>query len=61
MTDTEIYNKQVPILIRNAWINGKRQEMYLENGLISEISEKITDHDAEFVIDANGAAALPGM
>lgn len=61
MTDTEIYNKQVPILIRNAWINGKRQEMYLENGLISAISEKITDHDAEFVIDANGAAALPGM
>ena len=61
MTDTEIYRKQVPILIRNAWINGKLQEMYLEDGKISAIAEKVKDHDAEFIIDANRATALPGM
>lgn len=60
-TDTDMFRKQVPILIRNAWINGKLQEMYLEDGKISAISEKITDHDAEFIIDADKATALPGM
>ncbi|HJJ39421.1 MAG TPA: amidohydrolase [Methanocorpusculum sp.] len=62
MTDTtDMFRKQVPILIRNAWINGKLQEMYLEDGKIAAIGEKIADHDAEFIIDADKATALPGM
>ena len=63
MTETiDIYQKQVPILIRNIFVNGKKQEIYLDGtGTIGEIAEKIKDHDAEFIIDGNGATALPGM
>ncbi|HJJ30755.1 MAG TPA: amidohydrolase family protein [Methanocorpusculum sp.] len=59
--DTDMFRKQVPVLIRNAWINGKLQEMYLEDGKIAAISEKIADHDAEFIIDADKATVLPGL
>ena len=59
---TDIYQKQVPILIRNVFVNGKEQEIYLDGtGKIGEIAEKIIDHDAEFIIDGNRATALPGM
>ena len=62
MTETDIYGKTVPILIRNVTINNKPAEIYLDGcGLIGEVAEKITDHDAEFIIDGSGAAALPGM
>ncbi|HJJ47228.1 MAG TPA: amidohydrolase family protein, partial [Methanocorpusculum sp.] len=60
--NTDIYQKQVPILIRNVFVNGKEQEIYLDGtGIIADIAEKIKDHDAEFIIDGNGATALPGM
>lgn len=62
MTDTDIFGKQVPILIRNVSLNGKIQEIYLDGtGMIGAVGEKITDHDAEFIIDGDGATALPGM
>ena len=62
MTETDIYGKTVPILIRNVTVNNKPAEIYLDGtGLIGEVAEKITDHDAEFIIDGSGAAALPGM
>lgn len=62
MTETDIFGKTVPILIRNVTINNKPAEIYLDGyGLIGEVAEKITDHDAEFIIDGCGAAALPGM
>ena len=62
MTETDIFGKTVPILIRNVTINNKPAEIYLDGtGLIGEVAEKITDHDAEFIIDGSGAAALPGM
>lgn len=60
--DIDIYNQQVPILIRNARVNGKIQEIYLDGtGNIGAIAEKITDHEAEFIIDANRATAMPSM
>ena len=52
MTDTDIFGKQVPILIRNVSLNGKIQEIYLDGtGKIGAVREKIIDHVAEFIID----------
>ena len=52
MTETDIFGKTVPILIRNVTINNKPAEIYLDGyGLIGEVAEKITGHDAEFIID----------
>ncbi|HJJ93262.1 MAG TPA: amidohydrolase family protein, partial [Methanocorpusculum sp.] len=60
--EIDIYGQQVPILIRNARVNGKIQEIYLDGtGKIGAVDEKITDHEAELVIDANRATALPSM
>ena len=60
--DIDIYGQQVPILIRNARVNGKIQEIYLDGtGKIGAVAEKITDHEAELVLDANRATALPAM
>lgn len=62
MTEPDIFGKTVPILIRNVTLNNKPAEIYLDGtGRIGSVAEKITDHDAEFIIDGNGAAALPGM
>ena len=62
MTDTDIFGKQVPVLIRNVSLNGKIQEIYLDGtGMIGAVGEKITDHDAEFIINGDKATALPGM
>lgn len=62
MTEPDIFGKKVPILIRNTRLNGKTTEIYLDGtGNIGAVAEKIKDHDAEFIIDANGATALPGM
>ncbi|MDD4133208.1 MAG: amidohydrolase family protein, partial [Methanocorpusculum sp.] len=62
MTDTDIFGQQVPVLIRNVRLNGKTQEIYLDGtGNIGAVSEKITEHDAEFIIDGDGATVLPGM
>lgn len=59
--ETELFGKKVPLLIRNVRISGKPAEIYLENGIIKEVSEKITEHDAEFIIDGNKSTALPGL
>lgn len=59
--DTDIFGKNLPILIRNVRVNDKPAEIYLENGIIADIGEKIIDHDAEFIIDADKATALPGL
>ncbi|MDO5844941.1 MAG: amidohydrolase [Methanocorpusculum sp.] len=59
--DTDIFGKKVPILIRNVRINGKSSEIYIEDGNIKEIGEKVKEHDAEFIIDGDKATALPGM
>ncbi len=62
MTEPDIFRKKVPILLRNVSVNGKAAEIYLDGtGKIGAVAEKITDHDAEFIIDGDGAAALPGM
>jgi len=63
MTESsDIFQKKVPMLIRNVYVNGKKQEIYLDGtGLISEVGEKIKNHDADIVIDGNNATALPGM
>ncbi len=62
MTEPDIFGQKVPILLRNITLNGKHAEIYLDGtGNISAVAEKIKDHDAEFIIDGNGAAALPGM
>ncbi|MDV0443462.1 amidohydrolase [Methanorbis rubei] len=61
-TDTEIFGTKTQILIRNIRLDGKPAEIYLDGtGNIASVGEKIKDHDAEFIIDGNGATALPGM
>lgn len=47
-------------LIKNATVAGKKADILLENGIISEVSEKITDNDAT-VIEAEGLTALPAF
>ncbi|HJK01158.1 MAG TPA: amidohydrolase [Methanocorpusculum sp.] len=62
MTENDIFGKTVPLLIRNVLLNNKPTEIYLDGtGRIEDIAEKITEHDAEFIIDGKGATALPGM
>ncbi|HJJ90880.1 MAG TPA: amidohydrolase [Methanocorpusculum sp.] len=62
MTENDIFGKTVPLLIRNVLLNNKPTEIYLDGtGRIGDIAEKITEHDAEFIIDGKGATALPGM
>lgn len=60
-TDIDIIGSNAPILIRNIRINNKPQEIYIENGIIADIGGRIKDHDAEFIIDGDKAAALPGL
>lgn len=59
--DTELFGKKVPLLLRNVRINSKPAEIYIEDGVIKEVGEKIKDHDAEFIIDGDRATALPGL
>jgi 5-methylthioadenosine/S-adenosylhomocysteine deaminase len=60
---TEIFGKKVPILLRNVNLNGKKTEIYLDGtGIIGAVGENLTkEYEADFIIDGDGAAALPGM
>ncbi|MDR3101839.1 MAG: amidohydrolase [Methanocalculaceae archaeon] len=62
MTETDIFGKKVPILIKNVRLNDKPTEIYLDgNGIIGAVGKAVKDHDARFIIDGEGAVALPGM
>jgi len=61
----DIFKKTYPVLIRNVRIGKEYQEIFLDGtGLIGEIGPDLKRHrngDAEFIIDGNGAIALPGL
>ncbi|HJJ28505.1 MAG TPA: amidohydrolase [Methanocorpusculum sp.] len=59
--DLDLYGRKTNLLIRNIRIENKPAEIYIENGLISSVGEKIKDHDAEFILDGDRATALPGL
>lgn len=49
-----------PVVVRNAEVDGKRVDVAVENGVITEIGASI-DQGSDLVIDADGAAMLPGL
>lgn len=49
------------ILIRNAYLDGKQQDVLIEGNRIARISDRITPRGDETLIDATGKAIIPGM
>lgn len=49
------------ILIRNAYLDGKQQDVLIEGNRITRISDSITPRGDETLIDATGKAIIPGM
>lgn len=49
------------ILIRNAYLDGKHQDVLIEGNRIARIAECITPQGDEILIDATGKAIVPGM
>lgn len=49
------------ILIRNAYLDGKQQDVLIEGNRIARISDSITPRGDETLIDATGKAIIPGM
>ena len=48
------------ILIRNALVNGKVQDIYIDENLIARIGTRITEH-AAFTLDGSNKAVIPGL
>lgn len=46
------------ILIKNILLNGKETSIYIEDNLIKEIGARL---EADYVIDGDGKAAIPGL
>ena len=61
----DIFNKHYPVLIRNVRIGGKNREIFLDGtGRIGQVGERLfrdIASDAEFIIDGDGAVAIPGL
>lgn len=49
------------ILIRNAYLDGKQQDVLIEGNRVARISDSITPRGDETLIDATGKAIIPGM
>ncbi|MHC1611381.1 MAG: amidohydrolase [Candidatus Methanospirareceae archaeon] len=49
------------ILLKNVLVEGREKNIYIEGNEIAEISETGSSKEAEFVIDAKGKAAIPGL
>jgi len=61
----DIFGKKCPILITNVVVGGKRADIFIdETGIIAKIGENIRKtikRDADFIIDGDGAVAIPGL
>jgi 5-methylthioadenosine/S-adenosylhomocysteine deaminase len=61
----EIFQKNYSLLITNVKVNGNPADIFIdETGVIRDIGEnirKVHKGKAEFIIDADGAIALPGL
>lgn len=49
------------MLIQNAELDGKRRDVRIERGIISEIAEQLCARDGEATVEADGGALLPGL
>jgi 5-methylthioadenosine/S-adenosylhomocysteine deaminase len=62
---TDIFEKKYPLLITNVMADGKFVDIFIdETGTIAGIGEKERTNykgEAEFIIDGDGAIALPGL
>ncbi|MDD1699190.1 MAG: amidohydrolase family protein [Methanoregula sp.] len=64
-TMTDIFSKKHPLLITNVMADGKTVDIFVdETGTIAALGEgerRRYRNDAEFIIDGDGAIALPGL
>ncbi len=61
----DLFEKQYALLLTNVMVEGKTADIFIdETGLIADISENLRKTHAgaaEFIIDGDGAIALPGL
>lgn len=51
---------KMSILIRNVWLNGENEDVFIDNGVFEKIGADL-NVEAKTVIDANGMAILPSF
>jgi len=61
----DIFEKKHPLLITNVTVEGKTVDIFIdETGIIAGMGDKARTKfkgEAEFIIDGDGAVALPGL
>ncbi|MCX6686434.1 MAG: amidohydrolase family protein [Methanoregula sp.] len=61
----EMFQKNYPLLITGVWVDGHGADIFIdEQGVIQAIGEDVRKQhkgEAEFIIDGDGAIALPGL